>query len=200
MCKLSILIATTIDRREMFEVLYQNFQLQIELGQFQDAVEIIWLEDDKQISIGLKRQQLLELAKGEYIVFFDSDDEPFSYYVSEIMQALSSNPDCVGMEIAMSTNGKNSQLCCHSLEYPEWKGDGKTKIDGYDYVRNVTHFNPVRRELALRAGFPDLRFGEDHVYSNRVTALCSVQVMIKKPMFHYRFSTAMEHKEKYGYK
>lgn len=198
--KLSILIATTIDRRELFELLVQNFQVQIALGALQDEVEIVSIEDDKEISIGLKRQQLLEISKGEYIVFFDSDDEPYSYYVSEIMQAISKQPDCVGMEIAMSTNGKNAQLCCHSLQYPEWKGDGKTKIDGYDYVRNVTHFNPVRRELALRAGFPDLRFGEDHEYSNRVTRLCTTQVMIKKPMFHYRFSTAMEHNEKYGIK
>ncbi len=77
-------------------------------------VEILSIEDNKEISIGAKRQKLLERAIGDYIVFFDSDDLPFNLYTSKILQALESSPDCVGFKIHMTTNGKRPQVCCHS--------------------------------------------------------------------------------------
>jgi hypothetical protein len=187
---LSILIATTLDRRPMFEKLYKEFQRQSE-GL---SVEILYEEDNKEISIGAKRQKLLSRATGLYIVFFDSDDLPFSYYVSMILKALEEKPDCVGFLIHMTTNNSRPQTCCHSLKYKVWA----EKVDGYDYVRNVTHFNPVRRALAVMVGFEDMRFGEDKRYSDRVTKLCKTEVFINKRLFHYRYSNEMNHKKKYG--
>lgn len=193
---LSILIATTRDRREMFKLLYFEFHKQTQ----DKPVEVLYEEDNKEISIGAKRQKLLERAKGDYIVFFDSDDWPMPYYVDEILEALEQKPDCVGFLIHMTTNGKRPQVCCHSLQYPVWRGDGKIKIDGYDYVRNVTHFNCVRRDLALQVGFKDLRFGEDRLYSDAVTQLCEIEVFINKKLFHYRYSNKVPHPVKYGFK
>lgn len=193
---LSILIATTRDRREMFKKLYYEFFVQTK----DLPVEVLFEEDNKEISIGAKRQKLLLRAKGEYIVFFDSDDWPMEYYVSEILTALEKKPDCVGFLIAMTTNGVRPQVCCHSFRYKVWKGDGKTKIDGYDYVRNVTHFNPCRRDLALQVGFEDRRYGEDEIYSNAVTQLCKTEVFINKKLFHYRYTNKIPHKLKYGFK
>lgn len=193
---LSILICTTLDRRELFKKLYYEFFVQTK----DLPVEVLFEEDNKEISVGAKRQKLLLRAKGTHIMYFDSDDWPMTYYVEEILKALEKNPDCVGFLIAMTTNGQRPQVCCHSLRYKEWKGDGRTKIDGYDYVRNVTHFNCVRRELALQVGFNDLRFGEDRVYSDAVTKLCKTEVFINKKMFHYRYSNKIPHKLKYGLK
>lgn len=173
----------------MFEKLYAELN-----RQKTDEVEVLFEEDNKQISVGAKRQKLLRRAKGDYIVFFDSDDWPSMFYVDDILKALLFEPDCVGFEINMTTNGVKPQVCCHSLRYPVWKEN----VDGYDYVRNVTHFNPVRRKLALKVGFPDLRYGEDKWYSDRVTKLCKHEVFIAKRMFHYRLSTKMSHKQKYG--
>lgn len=189
---LSILVCTTIDRRPLFQKLYNELDRQAD-GL---PVEIRFKEDNKQISVGAKRQLLLEEATGEYIVFFDSDDWPYPIYVSEIMKALERKPDCVGLEINMTTNGAKPQVCCHSLRYPVWKNN----VDGYDYVRNVTHFNPVRRDLALQVGFKDMRFGEDRRYSDAVTKLCKHEVFIQKRLFHYRYSNKVPHKIKYGIK
>jgi hypothetical protein len=94
----------------------------------------------------------------------------------------------------MTTNSEREQVCCHSLRYPEWKDN----VDGYDYVRNVTHFNVVRRDLALQVGFKDKRFGEDKIYSDAVTKLCKTEVFIDKVMFHYRYSNKVPHRKKYG--
>lgn len=205
--KLSILIATVIDRRAMFEILYKEFLKQIDYNDYHDKVEVIYNEDNKEISVGRKRQLLLEEAKGEYIVFFDSDDFPSENYVRDIVVALETKivysengksklgyADCVGFLIKMTTDGKNEQTCCHSLKYPIWDSG----VDGYDYVRNVTHFNPVRRELALQVGFQDKRYGEDKEYSDKVTTLCKTEIFLHKYLFNYRYTTSQPFNQKYG--
>ncbi|NBX73345.1 MAG: glycosyltransferase [Alphaproteobacteria bacterium] len=118
--RLSILIATTIDRRNEFHTLYETFTSMIKKFKYDDLVEIFFLEDNKEISIGLKRQKLLEQSKNEYIVYFDSDDIPREAYLPKIITAIQENPDCVGFLINMTTNGQNNQTCCHSLKYKVW--------------------------------------------------------------------------------
>jgi len=197
MTKLSILIATTVDRRPLFDKLLEEFIRQIhQIDNMYGGVELLYEEDNKEISIGKKRQRLLERSTGEYVVYFDSDDFPMHNYTSEIMTALQRNVDCVGFLIHMTTNSKNPQVCCHSLRYKVW---AKNK-NGYNYVRGCTHFNPIKREIALRVGFNDLRYGEDKIYSDAVTRLCKTEAFINKKLFHYRYSNAVPHTKKYGIK
>jgi len=193
---LSILICTVVDRRTLFEELYKEFDKQIKENSLEGKVEVLFKEDNKEISVGRKRQLLLDESKADYIVYFDSDDFPCPTYVIDIYDAIvKNNPDCVGFLIKMTTDGGNKQVCCHSLQYKVWDSG----VDGYDYVRNVTHFNPVKRELALKVGFADKRFGEDKEYSDNLTALCETEVFIDKEIFHYRFSTAETSDKKYGF-
>lgn len=174
----------------MFKELRTEFQRQI--GEL--PIEFLYEQDNKQISVGAKRQKLLERSRGKYVVYFDDDDWPDTNYVSEILQALETKPDCLGYRIQMTTNGEKEQMCCHSLRYPQWAD----KVDGFDYVRNVTHFNVVRRDLAIQVGFMDKRFGEDRLYSDAVTKLCKTEVFIDKVMFHYRYSNKVSYRKKYG--
>jgi glycosyltransferase involved in cell wall biosynthesis len=184
-----------LERQQQFNQLVQEFNRQIELNKYQDIVEVCSISDNKQMTIGAKRQKLLDMAAGEYVVFFDDDDWPEAYYVAEVVAALETKPDCIGMLIRMTTNGRQPQMCCHSLQFPEWKDN----YAGYDYVRNVTHFNPVKSYIAKLVGFSDKRFGEDKEYSDKVTKLCKDEVFINKPMFHYRYTTHVPHNQKYGF-
>ena len=193
---LSILIATTEERVASFQELITLFLLQEN-----EDVEIIGIRDNKEISVGKKRQLLLEESKGKFIVFFDDDDKPYSNYIYEITKAIRNNPniDCIGLIIDMTTNGLNKQTCFHSLENKEWI-NGIKGIDKYDYYRNVTHFNPVRRDLALSVGFSDMRFGEDKEYSDKLSKLCKKEYLIEFPLWLYNFTTKQPHNEKYGIK
>lgn len=209
--KLSILTATTKTRIALFEELLHKFDRQlIALGEPMtsigsanadlihrktESVEYIALSDNKEISIGAKRQKLLELAQGDFVVFFDDDDEPSQNYVRMILDAITPDVDCIGMNVQMTTNGKNPQKCCHSLRYKTWENN----IDGWNYVRNITHFNPVLRSVALRVGFKDLRFGEDKLYSDGVSKLLRKEAYITEPLFHYQYKTE-PHNIKYGIK
>ena len=210
--RLSILTATTKQRINMFEEVLHEFDRQLialsepmtSIGSANadlihrkaTSVEYIALSDNKEISIGAKRQKLLELASGEFVVFFDDDDAPSPDYVRNILDAITPDIDCIGMNVYMTTNGKNPQKCCHRLKYKHWAN----KVDGWDYVRNITHFNPVLRSVALRVGFKDLRFGEDKLYSDGVSALLTKEAYITEPLFHYRYTNTTKHNEKYGIK
>jgi glycosyltransferase involved in cell wall biosynthesis len=197
---LSILIATTVDRRDVFYPLLDEFERQVKEHKLEDKVEICYMEDNKELTIGSKRNNLINMSRGEWIVFFDSDDMPIDYYVPLIVQKLEEHrPDCIGFKIKMTTNGEKPQICDHSLRHAAegWQTNKK----GFDYIRNVTHFNPVRRSYAIRVGFPEVRYGEDKVYSDKITKLCKTEYYLDIPyLFEYRYSNAVEHNKKYGIK
>lgn len=199
MKKLSILIASTTDRRALCSQLIIEFKRQRREARLDEEIEIHVDEDNKEVSIGAKRQRMIEAAQGKFVVHFDSDDWPHEKYIEMIYWVIRLNPDidCIGINVNMTTNGENPQKCCHSFKYPEWKNG---PIDGWDYVRNITHFNPVLREKALATGFKDIRFGEDKDFSDRLYPMLTKEFYISEPLFHYRFSNKMNHKEKYGVK
>lgn len=193
--KLSILIGTIEERRREFTMLFGFLSSQIEkfpLG----TVEVLFISDNKEISIGKKRQQLLEIAKGEYIVFIDDDDWISPEYIKKILAALSSNPDCVGFDILCTTDRGIPSRARASMQYP-WAEN----VDGFRYVRSTYHKTPVRRDIAVQAGgFKDMRFGEDYDYSMRLKPLLALEVLIPEILYFYRYSTAQSHNQRYGIK
>lgn len=208
--KLSILICTTTERVPLFTDLLHEFDKQLQEREGWTAkgnagseivyrktneAELIALCDNKEMTIGAKRQRLLEMAQGDWIVYFDDDDMPAPNYVNLILSHMSDQVDCMGIKVKMTTNGLNEQTCLHRLgrKWAESK-------EGYDYVRPIIHFNPVRRSLALKAGFKDIRFGEDRDYSDRLNKLVKKEAFIDEWLFHYRYSNKQPHNEKYGIK
>ena len=194
MIALSILIASIEERGEQLKILLEN-KLKVPTY-YSGNVEVIPLVDNKEISVGLKRQRLLEMANGKWIVYFDDDDDPYPWYMASILKGINTGGDidCMGINVDMTTNGKRPQRCCHSLRYPTWR----EHVDEWDYVRNITHFNPVLKSKALATGFKDLRFGEDRDYSDRITPTLTKEYYITRPLFHYRFSNKQPHNQKYG--
>ena len=194
---LEILVPTVTGRADQFRLLWEELCRQA--LPFGDRVQGYSMCDDKTMSIGAKRQKLLDAAIQTHVVFFDDDDWPYPHYVADIMSALASDPDCVGQVIDMTYDGQPSVQCVHSLRFKTWS-EAPVKTPGYGrvFLRNVTHRNPCRTSIARQVGFPDLRFGEDKVYSDGVTALCKTEVMVERPGFVYRYSSKEPHNLKYG--
>jgi len=159
MIKLSILIPTTEERAKSFNALIHSLK---EQDADPDKVEIIVnATPKKEMSIGDKRQALLEKAKGEYVVMIDSDEIIMNDYIERILTAIGNNkPDCIALTIPYILNGFWVGMCYHSMKYKHWHQVGDK------YYRGVTPNNPVRRELALKAGFGSERYGEDFAYTN----------------------------------
>jgi len=187
---LSILLPTVTCRADLFAALHAHVLRQAQ-GK---PVEVIVACDNKEISIGKKRQNLLEAATGEHVVYVDDDDWIADDYVDSILAALSTNPDCVGFKIECHMNGGRPQLASASLKYKQWD-DNK---DGFRFVRSPYQKTPVRRSIALLVGFPDLRYAEDKVYSAGLVRHLKTEVFINKVLYIYRFR-AENFRTKYGF-
>jgi len=203
MMLLSILIATIRGRERSFAALFEHLSAQcrrhgwLAVGDAPGTVEILWEKDNKQISIGAKRQKLLERARGRFVVFVDDDDWVPDNYVTRICEAIESNPDvdCIGLIGEHTTNGANPESFVGSLRYREWAEDR----DGYRYVRSPYHKTPVARTAALRAGFRDERFGEDQSFSRRLLDTLQREYFIAgEVLYYHRYTTDVPPDRKYG--
>lgn len=190
-CKLSILICTVESRRDKFELLYKHIISQID--DFNET-EVIAIRDNKEMTIGDKRQELLHLSVGRKVVFVDDDDWVPDYYVSEIIKAPE-HVDAIGFLIYCTFDGKKECIAKASMKYNDWREN----IDGFRYVRNNYHKTPVDRDIALKAGFLSLRFAEDYKYAMGIKNHIKTEYFIAKTMYYYRYTT--EHfNKKYGYR
>ena len=185
--KLSILIPTTPDRRETFqfiieELIAQAAELRLEMGK---DFEIVSMEDNREISVGKKRQLLLEMAKGDFVVGIDSDDFIAPTYLQDIIEAIRLHGydiDHVGFYERCNIDGQLSRSI-FSIRHEKW-GEN---MDGFDHVRCANPKSVIKRAIALKVGFEDLRYGEDRVFSEKVTPLLHTECFIEKELYYYNY-------------
>jgi len=180
MIKLSILIATIPTRFDVFDKLRMNIHEQILLHGLEDCIEVLY-DASMHYNIGAKRNRLLLLSNGEYIVFVDDDDLVSHDYIRKVSIACRYGSDCIAINGTITFNGTNERQWYISKEYGSWYE--KNNI----YYRTPNHISPVKRELALQAGFPEISFGEDAEYSRRLLPLLKTEVIINEPIYHYRY-------------
>lgn len=183
---LSILICTIDSRKDKFNNLFDFIWKQSVVSETTSRfVEVLFESDNKEISVGAKRQKLLERAQGEFIVFVDDDDFISERYVSSILEATRSKPDCIGFLIKCNMEGVE-KTAITSNRYERWM-DGQ---DGFDFNRTIYHKSPVRRSIALQIGFKDLRYAEDADYSKRLkeSGLLIHEEFIDEVLYHYNYN------------
>lgn len=188
------MLPTTIDRRETFYPLLEEIKKQIANNKFEDIVEVIIDEDNKEKSIGKKRQDLLERARGKYVVGIDSDDWIAEDYLDCIVTSLKENPsiDHVGFLEDCDIDGDKS-ISIFSIRNKFWAENQ----DGYDHIRCANPKSVILREKALQVGYEDSRYGEDRIFSEAVTSLLTSEIFIEKPLYLYRYKST-PHNERYG--
>ena len=181
--KLSILIPTLPVRISTYVVLLNNIRDQIKKGKFESDVEILSLMDCKSMTIGDKRNRLIEMSSGEYIVFIDDDDNVPDYYISEVLSAIKESPDCVGIRGVIKyegdTKGKDT-VFIHSLRYPQ-----DEDINIYAKGRPPNHLNPIKREIACTVKFPNQNWAEDIDWSSNLYFKLKTEKMIDRVMYVY---------------
>jgi glycosyltransferase involved in cell wall biosynthesis len=174
--KLSVLICSVSHRAALLGRLMKVLE-----PQATNDVEILVDRDSGQISIGAKRNKLLQKACGKFSCFVDDDDLVSKEYVKKILNAIEDNPDCVGIEGLMTTNNKNPKKFIHSVRYDSWFEKDDV------YYRTPNHLNPVRRELALSVLFPEINHGEDRSYSDRLYPFLKKENYIDDIIYYYLF-------------
>ena len=53
------------------------------------------------------------------------------------------------------------------------------------FYRNTEHLCPVKKEIALSAGYKNKSFGEDHDYSKAIAQYIDTEVYIDKVLYYY---------------
>ncbi len=194
---LSILIPTINGREHLLNDLLDFIESQRK--PYVDITEIVVCKDNKEISIGQKRQWLLDNCKGEYFVMIDDDDMIHPSYLDKVIAALESKPDCIGYLESVVINGYQL-VACHSDRWDGWANNA----GGFNYVRTIFYKDVIKTSIAREIGFKDLRYGEDHDFSIRLkrSGLLKKEVFINEMMYYYTSHTISEEqrKERYGIK
>lgn len=193
----TIMIPTTVDRDELYEKLCEELfnqvaEMRLNLN---EHIEIIGQRDNKEISVGLKRQQLLDRAKGLFVSGFDSDDWPNPDYIHDIWNVLYTHReviDHVGFIEDCDIDGVKSRSI-FSIKHKSWD----EMEEGYDQVRCANPKSVIRRTKALQVGYKDMRWGEDRVFAEAVTPLLESEIFIEKPLYYYRHISSPSN-ERYG--
>ncbi len=211
--KLTIMICSLQKRLNQLALLAEHLQKQAE-GK---PVEILWLGDNKTMSVGEKRNKLLAMAKGDYVCYVDDDDWVADDYVESVLQGIANKPDCVCFDAIYTADEAPPRPS------PLWRGSGfKYSPNGEDLggvsilvkyslnnllnvdepgkprLRVPNHLIPIKREYALATMFAEKNFGEDTDYGLRVRRLLKTEYKIEKPLYYYRFSVANSETHKYS--
>lgn len=176
--KVSVLVSSIVER----QAYYLKRMLSILEPQLTSDIELVIETDNRELSVGAKQQILLGRAKGDYICYVDEDDIIPAYYISEILKAIESQPDCVGINGIITHDEKNPFPFYNSIQYDHWYSDDK------GHYRCPNHINPVKRKLATQSHFESV-YHADYEYSMILRPLLKTEVVIDKCMYFYLTKT-----------
>lgn len=145
-------------------------------------VEILMLTDSKSIVLGDKRNQMIRIAQGDYIVFVDDDDRLEPDYLATLLKATESGDDCITFNASVSINGQPAKICRYSTKY------AKDENTATEYHRLPNHITAVKREIALRSPFPSKLCGEDADYAVMLRPLLKTEHNIDRVLYHYDYN------------
>jgi glycosyltransferase involved in cell wall biosynthesis len=180
MKELSILILTLPTRIDSYANLIKMLNKQVIENNFIDKVQILTLCDTKEISVGEKRNILLNKSAGRYVCFIDDDDEIAPNYLIKIISALSSNADVVTfcgeyVENAIRTPFSISMVHRGNYNHPNI------------FYRLPNHLCPVKRDIALSCQFTDKNFGEDSDYADKINKYLKNEYHLQDKLYFYMY-------------
>jgi glycosyltransferase involved in cell wall biosynthesis len=180
---LSILIPTLPTRIDCYANLIKMLNKQVIENNLINRVQILSLCDTKEISVGEKRNILLNKSAGKYVCFIDDDDVIAPDYLIKLINATSSNADVITfcgdyVENTVVTPFSISMVHRGNFNHPNL------------FYRLPNHLCPVKREIALSCQFTDKNFGEDSDYAERINKYIKNEFHIQDKLYFYMYNEA----------
>jgi len=194
----TICIPSVVGREYTCQRLINELSKQIESGNYVDYFEILLDVDNKEVSIGAKRDRLHRKATGTFVISIDDDDMVAPYFIKELMDNYDENVDTIGYVESVSMNNSTPKLSKISLTSVKWH-ERKIAIGGFNYFRTPYFKNPIKTDIVNKVGVKDMRFGEDADFSERIYPFLKKEKFINKVMYMYLYIKT-EHNERYGIK
>jgi hypothetical protein len=192
MIKLSICIPTVKGREVQFKKLKAFILKQAE--PFKDMVEIVSICDNKEISIGEKRNRMYKLCKGLYAWQIDDDDWIADNALELIFSHIDKDKDCITFKEKCVFDGVKIKSSCISLMFKEWRDN----YAGFNYVRTPFYKTVIKTAICQKVGVRDMRYAEDHQFSLDLRSHLSTETHINEFIYIYRHSSKEQHNQKYG--
>lgn len=191
---LSVLIATTPDRNEMFTELFNELHKQLEyMNTFHPSlgnIEIL-VDDSKRfldggLSIGKKREALLMRAEGRYLCYLDSDEKIAGNYLETLVRLCQSKADVITFRSLANLDSYWSVVDM-SLSNSENEETNPTKLTR----RLPWHICPVKSHLAKVHKFDDSNYGEDFGWMGKVLKGCTSEAHTEAIIHQYVHRTSI---------
>ena len=162
-----------------------------------DEIQIIGCKDNKEMTIGEKREMLYQKADGLFSVQWDDDDDIADNGIELILKAIKDTEavfpvDVITYRENCMMNGKYFSSN-HSLIYDKWR-DG---WDGYDFTRSPFYKDVIRTSIAKQVPFPPIRYNEDEQWSYAINPLLQTEHHIDEEIYFYIYNET-PHNERYG--
>lgn len=196
---LSILVPTVVGREEVFNRLMMKLQSTYS----GDCVEYYYEKDNKEMTLGEKRQLMYQMASGLFSWEIDDDDDVADNAIQSIIDVIKLSGeyiDCITFQEHCIMNGKEYSSN-HLLEYNDWEGDGNGLLwDGFHFHRTPFYKDVIKTEIARSVPFEPIRFGEDHAWSRALKPHLKKEVHIPRNIYYYiHNSKPEEFNERYGF-
>jgi glycosyltransferase involved in cell wall biosynthesis len=178
---LSILILTLPTRIDCYSDLIKKLNQQVLQNNLIDRVQILTICDSKEISVGEKRNILLNQSCGKYICYIDDDDNIAPNYLIKILNSIDiSNADVITFCGDYVENTRITPFSISSVHRSNFN-------DINMFYRLPNHLCPVKRELALKCMFTNKNFGEDSDYSELLNEIIKNEYHINEKLYFYMY-------------
>lgn len=158
----SILIPTIAGREESLQRLLASINEKKKRNCPGLCIEICVSFDNKDVTIGAKRQQLMKDARGKYMSFIDDDDDVTDAYFEDAQACIEGK-----YEVCRLRGQIKEFTFTHSVEYNETS----MLAVGDVFTRPPNHLNVMLADAAKFVPFNDLKSGEDFDWSIRLSKL-----------------------------
>lgn len=183
--KLTILIPTLSSRSNYLKPLLAELTYQIQ----NKPVQVIWLGDNKSISIGEKRNNLLSMAKGEFVSMIDDDDSISENYISVLLNAIDDNPEktVICFRGTQNTDGHKDLDFRYDVRYGR---NFKQVVGGQRFKCMIPDHLCCWNRSKITEKFPDKGLGEDKAWASDMAMSYTAedQVILEDYLYHYEFS------------
>lgn len=190
--KLSILVCSVINRRNTFlPAMLEQLNKQTENV---SDVEVMCFIDNKTRMLGTKRNDMVNMAQGDFVVFVDDDDKLSDNYVSSLLKAIElcePDTDVINFTVNVSLNGQPFKPCFYTVDHKiDFNMDGS-------YHRLPNHIMCVKRELCLETPYKPILYGEDSDFSKELAPKIKKEFHIYDTLYEYHYNSKTTETQQY---
>lgn len=181
---LSILVPA-LDRRDWHKIVADLKDQRAKAG-LTDDVEILIDVDDGSAHSGVKRQRMMNVAKGEYVAFVDDDDRLNPLYLFSLAYGIRQDqPDVVTFNLELFNPAKPRYKQTEVWQYGLYANDRRRGL------MCANHLCAWRADLARRVGWcPNLGYADDQLWYQPLFAsgLVKTEHHVDRILYQYDFN------------